>query len=116
MAKPQRHLAPMWRARVDQDMQVVDRRQLRRSRLARRWSQCELAALVGCSQTLITRLERGTKVGISERLAMRLAKELDFDWKVVFGDWPPFSVSTNENRPRTPVDPRAHSDHELNVS
>ena len=58
-------------------MMMIDREtSIRRKRLARGLSQDELAARVGVSQALISRIERGFVVpshGVRERLARELA-------------------------------------------
>jgi len=51
-------------------------RTIRSARLARRWSQRRLAALSGCSQSEISRVERGAIVDLTIRRATRILRAL----------------------------------------
>jgi transcriptional regulator with XRE-family HTH domain len=52
-------------------------RTIRKVRLARRWSQRRLAAASGCSQSEVSRIERGLMVDLTFKRATRILRALD---------------------------------------
>lgn len=73
-------------------MQVLDFAAIRRARQVKRWTQRELAAICGKTQTAVYRLEKGPKPGkvltIKEPFALDLTRLLELDLDKVFGDIP----------------------------
>lgn len=55
---------------------------VRNARLGRRWSQRQLAHASGCSQSMITRLERRAAPNLSIRTLIRVLRALDIDHDV----------------------------------
>lgn len=96
-------------------MYVVDYDEARQARKARRWSQRELGDLCDCSHTMIYLLEKGLRTRISEDLAMRLAKELQFDWRRAFSKTAPTGVPKTVDAPRS-VDNLSTGHSELRAS
>lgn len=65
-------------------MRVKDADRIRRWRKQRRFSQAQLAALVGCSQQMISYLETGVEKTCTSPLGVAIGAWLEVPWEELF--------------------------------
>lgn len=73
-------------------MRLTNPDALRRRRKRMRYTQRDLAALVGCSHAMIGYLERGSIKTCTRRLAEKICERLDMDLEENFEDPPAESM------------------------